>query len=106
MWEVTERSERSLLVLINEGGKRFRVERSEGHHATRGVTAYDFDQDGDLDVYVSNYRLRLNLLWLNDGKAGFREVAGEYGVAHQKSGAATHNRTAISPVAYQAVKSL
>ncbi len=28
MWEITERSERSLLVLINEGGKRFRVERS------------------------------------------------------------------------------
>ena len=81
-----EGSERSLLVLINEGGKRFRVERSEGHHATRGVTACDFDQDGDLDVYVSNYRLQSNLLWLNDGKAGLSEVAGDYGVIATKPG--------------------
>jgi len=81
-----EGSERSLLVLINEGGKRFRVERSDGNHATRGVTACDFDQDGDIDVYVSNYRLQPNLLWLNDGKAGFKEVAGEYGVIATKPG--------------------
>ena len=33
----------------------------------RGVTACDFDEDGDQDIYVSNYRLAGNLLWLNDG---------------------------------------
>ena len=81
-----EGSERSLVILINEGGKSFRVERSDGNHATRGVTACDFDQDGDVDVYVSNYRLQPNLLWLNDGQAGFKEVAGEYGVIATKPG--------------------
>ena len=81
-----EGSERSLLVLINEGGKSFRVAQSEGRHATRGVTACDFDEDGDVDVYVSNYRLQPNLLWLNDGKAGLKEAAGDYGVIATKSG--------------------
>jgi len=81
-----EGSERSLLILINEGGKSFRVERSEGKNATRGVTACDFDQDGDVDVYVSNYRLQPNLFWLNNGKAGFKEVAREYGVIATKPG--------------------
>ncbi len=81
-----EGSERSLLVLINEGGKSFRVARSEGKHATRGVTACDFDEDGDVDVYVSNYRLQPNLLWLNDGKAGLKEAAGDYGVIATKPG--------------------
>lgn len=81
-----EGSERSLLILINEGGKEFRVTRSEGNHATRGVTACDFDQDGDVDIYVSNYRLQPNLLWLNDGKGDLKEVAGEYGVVATKPG--------------------
>lgn len=81
-----EGSERSRLILINEGGKSFRVEQSDGKHATRGVTACDFDQDGDVDVYVSNYRLQPNLLWLNDGNAGLKEVAGEYGVIATKPG--------------------
>ena len=26
----------------------------------------DFDQDGDLDIYVSNYRLQQNVLWINN----------------------------------------
>ena len=81
-----EGSERSLLVLINEGGKLFRVERSDGKFATRGVTACDFDEDGDVDVYVSNYRLQRNLLWLNDGQAGFKDAARDYGVIATKPG--------------------
>ena len=47
----------------------------------RGIAAADFDEDGDLDVYVSNYRLAPNLLLLNDGKGHLKDVAGEYGVA-------------------------
>ena len=68
-----------LLVLINEKGKSFRLERSESTLRARGVTACDFDQDGDMDVYISNYRLQPNTLWVNDGKGGFMEAAGEYG---------------------------
>jgi len=47
----------------------------------RGITAADFDNDGDIDVYVSNYRLQPNLLWRNDGSLVFTNVAHEYGVA-------------------------
>lgn len=31
----------------------------------RGASMVDFDQDGDLDVYVSNYRLEPNYHWIN-----------------------------------------
>jgi formylglycine-generating enzyme required for sulfatase activity len=47
----------------------------------RGVTACDFDQDGDQDVYVSNYRLEANYLWQNDGNGGINDVAQTCGVA-------------------------
>jgi hypothetical protein len=41
----------------------------------RGVTTADFDQDGDLDLYVSNYRLQPNSLWRNDGKGNLTDDA-------------------------------
>ncbi len=74
------------VILMNEQGKSFKVARSESRLRTRGVTACDFDQDGDLDVYASNYRLQPNLLWLNDGKGQFQEVAGEYGAVATSPG--------------------
>ncbi len=71
-------------VLINEGGKSFRVHwqsSSNACYSTRGVTAADFDEDGDTDVYTSNYRLQPNFLYRNDGGLDLKEVAEEYGVA-------------------------
>ncbi|MSR60394.1 MAG: CRTAC1 family protein [Planctomycetaceae bacterium] len=62
------------LLLINEKGKSFQLAWSEVRYRARGVTACDLDQDGDLDVYVSNYRLQPNVLWLNDGKGQFKDV--------------------------------
>lgn len=47
----------------------------------RGITAADFDEDGDLDLYVSNYRLEPNNLWLNNGKGQFTDVADSAGTA-------------------------
>ena len=47
----------------------------------KGVTACDFDEDGDQDVYVSNYRLQPNYLWRNDRNWHFTDVAQPYGVA-------------------------
>ena len=41
----------------------------------RGVTSCDFDEDGDIDIFVSNYRLQENFLWQNDGTGGFANVA-------------------------------
>ena len=46
----------------------------------RGVTACDFDEDGDMDLYVSNYRLEANYLWLNNGSGGIVDVAASRGV--------------------------
>lgn len=65
------------LLLVSEKGKSFRLEWTNSQYRARGVTACDVDQDGDLDVYVSNYRLQPNLLWLNDGKAKLTNVAPE-----------------------------
>lgn len=46
----------------------------------RGVTASDFDQDGDLDLYISNYRLQVNFLFQNDGSGRLVDRSGEFGV--------------------------
>ena len=73
-------------ILINEKGKSFKLVQSTSRTRARGVTACDFDQDGDLDVYVSSYRLQPNLLWLNNGKATFTESAKKFGVIATSSG--------------------
>ena len=71
-------------IYVNQGNGTFmehwRTPDSQLQQA-RGVTAADFDNDGDLDVYVSNYRLQPNILWRNDGSLNFTNVAHEYGVA-------------------------
>mgnify|MGYP000388873434 CR=1 FL=1 len=38
-----------------------------GGRAGRGVHPADWDNDGDMDIYVSNYRLHQNFAWENDG---------------------------------------
>ena len=65
----------------NLGSRRFaRPEVAPGPaRPTRGVTACDFDNDHDVDVYGSNYRLQPNQLWINDGDGGFTESAGAHG---------------------------
>jgi hypothetical protein len=37
------------------------------HLCGRGVSPCDFDRDGDIDIFVSNYRLQENFLWENAG---------------------------------------
>lgn len=65
-------------LLVNVNGEYFEVGWSETVYRARGVTACDFNEDGALDVYVSNYRLMQNRLWLNDGTGSFTDVAGLY----------------------------
>ncbi len=81
-------------IYINQGNSTFvedwRTPAGQEQPA-RGVTAADFDNDGDIDIYVSNYRLQPNLLWRNDGSLLFTNVAHEYGVAgNPVSGAYGH----------------
>ncbi|MBN2542806.1 VCBS repeat-containing protein [bacterium] len=47
----------------------------------RGVAWCDFDKDGDQDIYISNYRLCPNYLWVNNGDGTFSEEAIARGVA-------------------------
>lgn len=74
------------MILMNEGGKGFRLAWTESKYRSRGVTACDFNQDGALDVYVSNYRLMPNVLRFNDGKGNFRDAAAEYNVVATSPG--------------------
>ena len=46
----------------------------------RGVNWGDYDNDGNLDIYVANYRLDPNFLWHNNGNGTFTNVAAETGV--------------------------
>jgi len=50
-----------------------------------GATIGDYDLDGDLDVYVANDATP-NLLWSNDGKGAFKNVAPEGGCAVNANG--------------------
>lgn len=63
------------LLLLQDGPLRFRIASAVAERRARGVTACDFDEDGDVDVYVSNYRLQPNALLVNDGRGGLRDEA-------------------------------
>jgi len=74
-----------LLVLNNGDGTFTDVSRDRGALEVapmcgRGVAASDFDQDGDLDLYIANYRLNPNFLFQNDGQGRFVEQALEFGI--------------------------
>jgi hypothetical protein len=57
----------------------------------RGSNWVDYDNDGDIDIFVSNYRLDPNLLWENDGAGNFTNVAFEKNVdGHEDSGSWGH----------------
>lgn len=74
------------MLLLNDGGAGFTLAGTDDRYRARGVTACDFDEDGDGDVYVSNYRLLPNLLWLNDGMGELTDVAAERNVVATSEG--------------------
>ena len=64
------------VIFRNNGGKSFtRIWQTPHIRRARGVTCADYDDDGDLDIYVSNYRLQPNYLFRNDGDFHFTDVA-------------------------------
>ncbi|MEO0070780.1 MAG: CRTAC1 family protein [candidate division WOR-3 bacterium] len=72
------------LFLFSNGGEFIDYSDISGvsipWYCSRGVSLFDFDEDGDVDVFVSVYRLLPNLLWQNNGEGIFIDVAEEKGV--------------------------
>ncbi len=65
------------MILWNNGNSTFTAgTQSLNVSYTRGVTSCDWDEDGDLDVYGTNYRLEANALLQNNGSGVFSNVAG------------------------------
>jgi len=62
-------------LVFNRQGKSWEMAFSDARYRARGITACDFDKDGDVDIYVSNYRLQPNVLWRNNGTGSFVDVA-------------------------------
>jgi len=48
---------------------------------SRGVSAIDMDQDGDVDIWVNNYVLVANLFYRNEGGGAFVEMGKKNGLA-------------------------
>lgn len=77
-------------LYFNQGGGRFVAALDPGAAADRGygmgVTAGDYDNDGDVDLYVTN--VGPNVLLRNDGKGHFEDVSAAAGVDHPGFGTA------------------
>jgi hypothetical protein len=84
------------MVLLNQNGTRFCLDRKIGGYRARGVTACNFDQDNDVDVYVCNYRLQPNLLLINNGEANFQNAAEKFNArAASKGSKGAHSIGAV-----------
>ncbi|HUG80667.1 MAG TPA: CRTAC1 family protein, partial [Bryobacterales bacterium] len=75
---------------INQGGGRFQdmalasgaALNADGRaEAGMGVTAADFDQDGDQDLFLTHLARETNTLYLNDGLGRFEDATNRYGLA-------------------------
>ncbi len=81
-------------LLMGKGDGTFSDKTSQlGDNAkqpTNGSLACDYDNDGDLDIFVSNYGVSVaaghNKLHNNDGKGNFVEVGVQTGFAYQTTG--------------------
>lgn len=97
--DVTGDGRQDILVANDLQPANLFVNRGDGTFADEGVTrgfafnaegkptsamgfmVDDFDHDGDLDVFRSNFDFEANCLHVNDGKGFFTDEAGERGLA-------------------------
>ena len=57
----------------------------EAARSGRGATPVDYDQDGDVDLFVNNYTLHPNLFYRNEGDGTVTEAAADLGLAGRPS---------------------
>lgn len=83
-YEIWQKANYRDIILRNMGDGQFEeVWRTQGGpQPARGITACDFDEDGDVDLFVSNYRLERNILWQNDGTGKFANITSDSGLTH------------------------
>lgn len=76
-------------VWINEGGERFEemglmsgtaYNRDGSPEASMGVSAGDFDGDGDEDLFMTHLINETNTLYVNDGAANFDDITDRFGL--------------------------
>lgn len=65
-----------------EGGFRGAAYDMEGNaNGSMGIDSADYDNDGDFDLWVTNFALEANCLMKNDGKGYFYDATYEVGLA-------------------------
>jgi hypothetical protein len=76
-------------VWMNDGGERFEemglmsgtaYNRDGSPEASMGVSAGDFDGDGDEDLFMTHLINETNTLYVNDGAANFDDITDRYGL--------------------------
>jgi hypothetical protein len=70
------------VIYMSNGGMSFEHTWTAPTRHGKGVTICDFDEDADIDIYVSNYWLNYCFLWRNDGfdgNTGLTDVRSTYG---------------------------
>ena len=73
-------------VWLNQGDKWVESAAAKGLDRktyARAVLMADLNGDGACEIFVANYRLQPNLLWVSNGSGGFSEQGVAYGAAGQ-----------------------
>ncbi|TNE81286.1 MAG: T9SS type A sorting domain-containing protein [Bacteroidetes bacterium] len=60
------------------------------HRRSRGSAWCDYDNDGDLDLFVANYYLEADELWRNNGNGTFTDYAAVAGIDRNKFQGSSH----------------
>lgn len=87
-YEIWQKAVHPDVVFLNQKDGTFKEHwRSpeKGNFSARGVTSADYNEDGFVDVFVSNYRLQPNFLLKSDGKGVLTDVAVDSGAAGNPS---------------------
>ena len=99
-WERNNSTPYPDLIYHNVKGKGFKIIwTAEGQNIVpgRGAICADFNEDGAIDIYVSNYRMAPNWLWMNKGDGTFDEKGAELKAAGNPGPQTSYNNGVHNP---------